>query len=101
MPYTLKELENNEYFQKLENRDIAEYEERIAKDRQRFEMSGSTTTVNQTLRNEKGIFLSYEDRHTQLGMKGPWQEVVVSNQSPKLRTDELLDLVVKRNFEEL
>jgi len=101
MPYTIAELQDNQYFQTLENRDIAEYEERMAYDREQFAMSGSSTTVSQTLRNENGVFISYEDKQTELGMQGPWQEVVVTNQSQNIRTDEMLDLVITRTFEEM
>jgi len=101
MPYTIAELENNQYFQTLENRDIAEYENQMARDREQFAVSGSSTTVSQTLRNSKGVFISYEDKQTELGMQGPWQEVVVSNQSTNIRTDEMLDLVIDRNIGEL
>jgi hypothetical protein len=71
MPYTLEELQNNSYFQDLENRDIAEYEEQMARDRERFAMSGSSNTVSQTLRDTNGVFLAYEDKNTDLGMQGP------------------------------
>ncbi len=101
MPYTLLELQNNPYFQTLENRDIVEYENKILQDRQLFNMSGSSSTVSQTLRNLDGTFLSYEDRITNFGKQGPWQEVVVTNQTVKLRTDEMLDLVIDRKIEEL
>lgn len=101
MPYTLEELKNNPYFQTLENRDVAEYENKIARDRTLFEMSGSSTTNSQTLRNADGMFISYEDKNTELGMQGSWQEVVVSNQTSATRTDEMLDLVVDRKIEEL
>ena len=47
------------------------------------------------------MFISYEDPETQLGKQGPWQEVVVSNRTPNIKTGETRDLIIDREIREL
>lgn len=101
MPYSLKELQNNSYYQSLERADRIEYESKITTQRTMFQNSGSNYYVSQSLRDENGIFLSYEDPDTQLGMQGPWQEVIVKSFSPKLKKGEYFNKILNREFEEL
>lgn len=101
MPYTIQELQNNEYFQKLENIEYEEYQDRQQNDRDRLMVSGSNSNGSMELRDKNGVFISYENPLTGLGQEGPWQELVVSNRTINIKTGEILDLIIDRKIKEL
>ena len=101
MPYTLKELENNPYFQEMENAEYVEYEYMMEQQRIQYSVSGSNPNGTFELRDNADMFISYEDPETQLGKLGPWQEVVVSNRTPNIKTGETRDLIIDREIREL
>jgi len=102
MPYSLKELQNNAYYQDLAETDRMLYENTINDQRTRTLISGSTADSNpETLRTADGIFISYEDPETGLSKQGIWQEVFISPLTLKVRADDQLDIILKREFKEL
>ena len=58
MPYSFEELKNNEYWQKMNEADEIEYQEKLNLLRKNSAVSGSDTV---TLRDDGGIFQSFED----------------------------------------
>jgi len=71
MPYTLEELQNNPYFQEMENAEYVAYEYMMEQQRLQYSVSGSNPNGTFELRDNADMFISYEDPETQLGKQGP------------------------------
>tara|TARA_B100000575_G_C23115142_1_gene644550 strand:- start:1388 stop:1870 length:483 start_codon:yes stop_codon:yes gene_type:complete len=61
MPYTVEELKKKETYQKIADADKNELKKLFEDEEARAAISGSTDGSIQTLRNENGVILSYED----------------------------------------
>jgi hypothetical protein len=61
MPYTVEELKKKETYQKIADADKNELKKMFEDEEARAAISGSTDGSIQTLRNENGVLLSYED----------------------------------------
>ena len=99
MPYSFEELKNNEYWQKMNEADEIEYQEKLNLLRKDSAVSGSDRV---TLRDDSGIFQSFEDiNNPGTGIDAPHQYVYVSRLSPKLKTSIAIDNVLDREIKEL
>jgi len=101
MPYSAKELLNNDYFQALENAEYVEYEAQQQRDRTSLLISGSNSNGSMELRDSTGAFISYENPETQLGQQGPWQEIIVPYRTIKVKSDATLGVIIDREIKEL
>ena len=98
MPYSFEGLKNNEYWQKMNEADEIEYQEKLNLLRINSAVSGSDTV---TLR-DGSIFQSFEDpNNLGKGLDTPDQYVYVSRLSPKLKTSIAIDNVLDREIKEL
>lgn len=94
MPYTTKELLNNEYFQSLVNADEKEYELKRDSAMVKANITGSNTPFE-----IDGVLQSYEDVRTGLGLEQPDQYI----QKPMMMRNhnmenDTLDEVIDRDF---
>ena len=61
MPYTIEQLKKRDSYQKIADADKNELKKMFEDEEARAQISGSTAGAIQTLRNENGVVLSYED----------------------------------------
>ena len=94
MPYTAKELYNNEYFKSLANADEKEYELKLDSALTKAKITGSAQPYE-----IDGELQSYEDVRTGMGLEAPHQYVynnmVYRNHEMK---NEILEEVIDRDF---
>lgn len=94
MPYTTKELYNNEYFKSLVNADEKEYEIKLDSALTKAKITGSAESFE-----IDGELQSYEDVRTGMGLEAPHQYVynnmVYRNHEMK---NEILEEVIDRDF---
>ena len=94
MPYTAKELYNNEYFKSLANADEKEYELKLDSALTKAKITGSAQPYE-----IDGELQSYEDVRTGMGLEAPHQYIynnmVYRNHEMK---NEILEEVIDRDF---
>ena len=109
MPYTVKELKENEYWQKLHEQDRVDYRHKL---QQAMALQNVDKIIDpvlgkvpiekvKPLRNEGGTFLAFEDPDTGLNYNRPDQYITVDKKSPTYHTGELRDKVLDREIKEL
>ena len=75
MPYTLKEVKDNEAWTSMNDADAREYELLLQEAITNLNISGSgDPNVAPTLRDENGVVLSFEDRNTGDALDHPNQQ---------------------------
>ena len=102
MPYTKEELQELEFYQNL----IAEDEQRYINNRQileaRFEASGSADDGTQTIRDDNGHILVYENVYNgQLDPPSEFNKMVADMNSEHLKNDISINELINREFREL
>ena len=109
MPYTKKELKQNEFWQKLHEQDRVDYQ-KILKDAITFQNvteviddNGNVITLEpkKPIRNSAGTFIAFEDPDTGLNYERPDQYITVDKKSPKYHKGDLWNTVLDREIKEL
>ena len=109
MPYTKKELQQNEFWQKLHEQDRVEYQKKL----EQAETFSETVQIWDDkygkmdvapivpLRNEAGTFLAFEDPDTGLNYERPDQKISIEKNSPLYHSGEIKDKVLDTEIKEL
>ena len=109
MPYTVKELKKNEFWQRLHEQDRVDYQKKL-KNAEMFENVTEVIDDNGNviplkpkgpIRNEAGTFLAFEDPDTGLNYERPDQYIKVDKKSPRYYKGDLWDKVLDREIKEL
>jgi|TARA_B100001094_G_scaffold148752_1_gene144050 hypothetical protein len=109
MPYTKKELKENEFWQKLHEQDRVEYEHKL---QQAIDLQDVVEVVDEKLgklplektkplRNDSGTFLAFENPDTGLNYDRPDQYISVEKLSPQYHSGEIRDKVLDTEIKEL
>ena len=109
MPYTKKELQKNEFWQRLHEQDRAEYQNQL---QHAIDLQDSVEVFDEKLgklpleqikplRNEAGTFLAFENPDTGLNYDRPDQYISVEKLSPQYHSGEIRDKVLDTEIKEL
>ena len=99
MPYTLKELKDNEAWTSMNDADAREYELLLQEAITNLNISGSgDPNVAPTLRDENGVVLSFEDRNTGDALDHPNQYITINKMSEEHTKDDKFDKVIDNIF---
>ena len=102
MPYTKEELQELEFYQNLKDED----EQRYIQKRQllitRFEASGSADMGTQTVRDDDGNILVFENPYNgQLDPPDDSNKIVADMNSEQLKNNLSINELINREFREL
>ena len=109
MPYTKKELQKNEFWQRLHEQDRAEYQNQL---QHAIDLQDSVEVFDEKLgklpleqikplRNEAGTFLAFEDPDTGLNFERPDQVIKIDKKSAQYHSGEIKDKVLDTQIKEL
>ena len=109
MPYTKKELKENEFWQRLNEQDRVNYQNKLE---HALILQDAVEVIDenlgkiqlqptQPLRNEGGMFLAFEDPDTGMNYERPDQYITVNKLSPIYYGGDIRDKVLDREIKEL
>ena len=109
MPYTKEELQKNEFWQKLNEQDRVQYQNKL---QHAIALQDAVEVVDEKLgkvklqpdlplRNEGGMFLAFENPETGLNYERPNQYIVINKLSSTYHDGDIRDKVLDREIKEL
>jgi hypothetical protein len=101
MPYSLKELKNNQFWNDIQDADEKEYNDKINLEFDKMSASGSTMSSNQNMRDANGNMLLFEDVNSGMGLNMPHQFISVFSLRRKYKSGPAIDLILKRDITQL